>query len=101
MDNGGFVLLDTSAIDKAIDMKDDILKGYHDIGEEYDRIVNTLLKNWQGKGAAAFASTAKKVCENINGIDEVLKTMIDTLIDIKKLYEEVDSKLGEYNRNPQ
>lgn len=101
MDNGEFVLLDTSAIDKAIDMKDDIINKYREIGEEYNRIVNALLQNWQGKGAAAFERDAKTVRENINGIDDILRTMIDTLIDIKKLYEEVDTKLGEYNRNPQ
>ena len=42
MDNDSFVYLDTSAIDKAIDMKDDILNGYRKIGEEYNRIVNSV-----------------------------------------------------------
>jgi len=101
MDNDSFVYLDTSAIDKAIDMKDDILNGYRKIGEEYNRIVDTLLKNWNGKGAEAFDRGAKSVRDNINGIDDVLKTMIDTLIDMKEVYAEIDGKLGEYNRNPQ
>jgi len=99
MDNGGFVLLDTSAIDKAIDMKDDILKEYREIGEEYDRIIKALLDNWKGSGAGAFEADAKTVRENIGGIEDILKIMIDTLIDMRALYREIDTKIGENNRN--
>ena len=58
MDNDSFVYLDTSAIDKAIDMKDDILNGYRKIGEEYNRIV--VEKNTTGKAFEVLYNEERK-----------------------------------------
>ena len=100
MDNGdgGFVLIDTGIIDQAIGMRGDLLRQYNEINTEYDRIVETLLKNWKGSGAQAFRDDATKVRSNIAGIYDILKIMCDTLEDCKYVIRETDAAIGDYNR---
>lgn len=92
-----FVLIDTSLIDKAISQREHLVSEYDAINQEYDRIVNDLLKDWKGKGAVAFKNDAGKVKTNISGIYDMLKIMCDTLEDCKSIIAEVDTSLGEYN----
>ncbi len=94
------VLLDTRAFDDFLNSKDTLLKKYDEINTRYESIVNTLLQDWKGAGAAAFEDDAKMVKANITGIYDILKTMCDTLTDCRKIFEECDKALGEYNRNP-
>jgi len=96
----GYVVLDTKAFDRAIRKKDDLIRVYDEINEDYDRIVNTLLSNWKGRGADAFCVDARTVRTNITGIYDILKIMCDTLTDCKSIFSECDTALGEYNRNP-
>ena len=95
-----YVLLDTKAFDAAIAKKDDLIRQYDEINNEYDRIVNTLLNNWKGRGANAFKKDAQTVKTNIVGIFDILKIMCDTLTDCRAIFAECDTSLGEYNRNP-
>ncbi len=95
-----YVLLDTKAFDQALAKKDDLIRQYDDINTEYDRIVNTLLNNWKGRGANAFKKDAQTVKTNIVGIFDILKIMCDTLTDCRQIFAEVDTALGESNRNP-
>ena len=96
----GFVLLDTDAIDAAISKKEDFLTRYDQINQDYDRIVNTLLDNWKGRGANAFENDANEVRTNLTGIYDILKTMCDVLTDCREIITEVDSAIGNYNREP-
>lgn len=91
------VLIDTSLIDSAINKKEHILSEYNAINDEYDRIINTLLSKWQGKGADAFKRDALRVKSNIAGIYDILKIMCDTLEDCKEIIAEADTALGNYN----
>ena len=100
MKNDGFVLLDTKAIKNALDKKDGLIESYKAINEEYDGIVNDLLKVWKGRGATAFEKDATTVKTNIVGIFEILKVLCDTLTDCVEIFEECDKALGEYNQNP-
>lgn len=100
MSDGGFVVLDTKAFDEAIAKKQDLINSYNALNQEYDRIVNSLLDNWKGRGAAAFQKDAMTVKTNIVGIFDILKIMCDTLSDCKEIFAECDAALGEYNRNP-
>ncbi len=100
MADGGYVLLDTKAFDAVIDQKDSLVQRYDKINTMYDEIVNTLLADWVGRGAAAFKDDANNVKANISGIYDILKIMCDTLVDCRAIFEECDSALGEFNRNP-
>lgn len=95
------ILLDTRAFDKALEMKDTLLKDYDAINKDFDDAVNALLKNWKGRGADAFKKDAQTVRTNIVGLNDILKTMCDMLEDCKDIFAECDSALGEFNRNPQ
>ncbi len=101
MSDGGYVTLDTRAFDSFISQKEAILSRYNEINDDYDSIVRTLLENWIGEGADAFAEDASNVKANIVGIYDILKTMCDTLTDCRQIFEECDTSLGEYNRNPE
>lgn len=101
MSDDAYVVLDTRAFDNAIAKKQDLIRSYNALNQEYDRIVNNLLANWQGRGATAFKKDATTVKTNIVGIFDILKTMCDTLTDCKEIFAECDTALGEYNRNPE
>ena len=79
MKDNGYVVLDTKAFDQALAKKDTLIQSYNELNQEYDRIVNTLLQNWKGRGANAFKKDATTVKTNIVGIFDVLKTMCDTI----------------------
>ena len=95
-----YVCLDTKAFDAAISKKQDLINTYNELNTTYDRIVDELMKNWKGKGAAAFKRDAQTVKTNIVGIFDILKIMCDTLTDCREIFSECDTSMGEYNRNP-
>lgn len=100
MGNAEFVVLDTTALDKAIAKKQELINSYNALNQEYDRIINNLMANWKGRGATAFQKDAMTVKKNIVGIFDILKIMCDTLSDCKEIFAECDASLGDYNRNP-
>ena len=99
MDNE-YVLLDTSAFDRAIAQKEKLRYEYRALNNDYDRIVQELSENWKGRGAEAFKKSAKDIRTNIVSLSEILDTMMQTLIDCKTVFEEYDRELGKYNENP-
>lgn len=100
MDDNEYVVLDTKVIGEAIARKQDLINSYNALNQEYERIVEALLSNWTGRGATAFKKDASTVKTNIVGIFDILKTLCDTMTDCKEIFEECDSGLGEYNRDP-
>lgn len=98
MKDNGYICLDTKSFDAAIAKKESLISKYDTINNEYDRIVNTLMNNWKGKGASAFKKDAQAVKTNIVGIYDILKVMCDTLTDCRTIFAECDTALGEYNR---
>ncbi len=92
--------LDTKAFDAVKDLKDELVADYNKLKDDYDKIISTLLANWEGKGADAFREDATKVKTNIGGIYDILKTMCDTLDDCRTVFAETDSGNGEFCRKP-
>lgn len=92
-----FNVLDTREFDKFIANQGSFVTRYNELSKEYDTIIKTLLNEWKGKGADAFYSDSQKVRTNISGIQEILQTMCDTLIDCEKIYSECDSALKTSN----
>jgi uncharacterized protein YukE len=100
MANNECVTLDTKAFDAVSEAKDKLINDYNKINSDYNDIVNALLQNWEGRGADAFRSDATKVKTNIGGIQDILKTMCDTLTDCRAVFAESDKGMGEYNTAP-
>ena len=88
MEDNGYVVLDTRAFDAAIAMKEDLIRSYDALNTEYDRIVNSLMQDWKGRGAEAFRKDAQTVKTNIIGIYDIMRTMCDTLEDCRTIFAE-------------
>lgn len=95
----GYVTLDTRAFDKFISEQPSLLSKYDELCTEYDRIIADLMVDWKGRGADAFERDSQKVKTNIVGIQDVLKTMCDSLADCREIFAECDTSLGNANRN--
>ncbi|MDR1640966.1 MAG: hypothetical protein LBT59_14825 [Clostridiales bacterium] len=91
--------LDTREFDKFIEIKPKLISKYEALSEKYDEIISTLLNSWKGEGAEAFKEDARKVKSNIVGIQDILQTMCNTLVDSRDIFGECDTSLGEANRN--
>lgn len=100
MSESGFVSIDTRAFDKCIARKDEFIRRYSEIVTDYDAIINRLSENWSGEAANVFFEDARKIRTNIVGIADILSKMCSTMEDIRAVLAEVDSSLGEFNRNP-
>lgn len=92
-----YVTLDTRAFHEAQQKAGTFVQTYQQLNQDYENIVNTLLKNWKGNGADSFYNDAIQIKKNISGIYDILKAMCDTLQDCEKVFEESDKALGDYN----
>ncbi len=92
-------LLDTQAFDNFIISQKSLKERYAAIVRDYDRIVQELLNDWKGKGADAFREDSEKVAANIVGIQDILNTMCDTLLDCRDVFGECDISLGNNNKD--
>lgn len=101
MKDNEYVLLDTRVFDTAAEKKNQFLSTYNKINRDYEAIVIELLQNWKGRGADAFARDAGTVRANLTGIYDILKTMCDALTDCREIFDECDTALAEFNRNPE
>jgi len=94
------VTLDINAFDAVSESKDKLVNDYNKINSDYKDTVITLLNNWEGHGADAFREDSTKIKTNISGIQDILKTMCDTLTDCHAVFAESDKGMGEYNADP-
>jgi uncharacterized protein YukE len=100
MQTQGYNLLDTSKFDAFINARASLISEYNDINQRFSSIVQNLSNNhWRGQGADAFADDAQQVRTNINGIQDILRTMCDTLIDCRTVFGECDSALRNANES--
>ena len=99
MSDSRLVLLKTRAFSDFINARTQLLGDYEDIKTAYDSIVKDLLANWQGRGADAFSVDSAEAKANLNGLFDILKTMCDTLIECRDVFEECDTRLGQSNRS--
>jgi uncharacterized protein YukE len=92
--------LDTNSFDDFFSNKERLVQEYDEINSEYDRIVSTLLENWDGLGAAAFKKDASEIKTNITSIFDTLQSMFNVLTDCYTTFQECDTSLGKFNRDP-
>jgi uncharacterized protein YukE len=95
----GYNTLDTRAFDNFIYEKSSLISTYNGLCEEYNSIVSTLYDAWKGRGAEAFESDTQKVKTNLIGVQDILKTVCDILIDCRAVFGECDTSLGSLNRD--
>ena len=94
------IVIDTASFDAVTATRTELITEFNRINEEYERIVQDLLVNWQGFGAHAFRRDADRVRTNIGGIYDILKIMCDTLTDCREVIGIVDSQIGAVNADP-
>jgi uncharacterized protein YukE len=100
MSNAAVRVIDTNAFHDVMSMREELLKEYDQINTDFDTIRDTLLSNWKGKGADEFKMDAVNVKRNIGGINVVLKTMSDTLLDCLDEIKNTDNESGDVCRQP-
>jgi len=92
--------LDTRSFDAVMNTRAELVREYNRIDNEINRIINRLLQDWNGQGADAFRADADRVRTNIGSIQDILKTMTDTLLDCREIIGMTDRQLGDVNSDP-
>ena len=98
MSNNNGVVIDVATIDKVLAMRNSMLRDLMSVTTQYDRVTAALLKEWKGKGAAAFKKDAESLRVNFASLYDLAKSMFDTLEDVREIYIECDADLAEYCR---
>jgi len=96
-ENNECILHDTKIIKNAMAKKEDFITRYDDIRERYRETINTLLENWKGEGADAFAYDTNIIGKNINNLYDILRAMSDMLQDCVDMLEKKSNSLKAYN----
>ena len=99
MGNSEFRRADIGKLESFVSQSEEAIQEFSNIIDEFDRINNTLLKNWEGEAKAAYGKMAVHITEKIKGIKEILDTINDKMLkDIIEQYNTLDKDLGEQNR---
>lgn len=97
-----FVSADISKISKFEEDSVEAIAEFNSIKEEFNSINSVLLDKWEGQGSVAYKTETDHILEEIGNIKIVLDEINNSAIkDIKDIYLELDSALGDFNRNPQ
>lgn len=98
---GDYISADIGALEAFIQKSQDAVKTFTSIKDDFKTINDTLLKTWKGEGADAYKQEVDHIMENVGGIEEILKSINEGVInDIKNTYNQLDKELGEFNLNP-
>ena len=62
-------------------------------------MIHTVLENWKGEGADAFAEDTNIIGKNINNLYDILRAMSDMLQDCVDMLEKKSSALQTYNES--
>ena len=101
MANTAFVSADIEKLVQFEKDSADAIKEFNAIKSKFEKVNDTLLKNWDGEGAEAFQYETDHILEKIGSIEDVLKTLNEGVIkDIKDAYLKLDDELAEFNKNP-
>lgn len=96
-----FIIADIGKLERFVTESEEAIKEFASIRNEFDRINNRLLSNWEGSGKDSYEYVAKNITQKIGGIKEVLDVINNTVVkDVIEKYKKVDKDLGDYNRNP-
>ena len=100
MSDEKFVKADIVKLERFVTQSQEAINEFNNIRNEFDRINNVLLSQWEGKGKESYQQVARHITENIGGIKDILDTINNNVLqDIIDQYNKVDDELGEYNRN--
>ncbi len=97
---GAFIEADIGKLEAFVDQSDDVITEFGNIKTEFNNINSTLLSKWEGNGADEYKFETDHILENLQNIKDVLDGMNETLNNIISSYNELDSELGEFNKNP-
>ena len=96
-----YVCINTKEIDRALYLLGVKNSRLATLLWQYDVIVETVNRNWEGKAADTFVKDAKGIRSNLGDISELLKTLNDIVAECRQVIDACDKSLGEFNRDPQ
>lgn len=100
MGNTQFVKADIGKLESFVSESEEAIREFGQIKKEFRRINDTLLKNWEGNGKAAYKQVSDHITEKIGDIEKILTTINDNVLkDIISEYKKIDKELGDYNRH--
>lgn len=95
-----FVRADIGKLESFVSESEEAIHEFGEIKNEFRRINETLLKQWEGSGRAAYKQVSDHITEKISDIETILTTINDNVLkDIIAEYKKVDKELGDYNRH--
>ena len=100
MSDSGFVRADIGKLESFVGQSQEAITEFAAIRQEFDRINQTLLSNWEGSGKTSYKQVADHITEKVGNIKDVLDIINDNVLkDVIDSYHKVDNELGEYNRH--
>lgn len=95
-----FVRADIGKLESFVSESEEAIREFGEIKKEFRRINDTLLRQWDGSGKAAYKQVSDHITEKIADIETILTTINDNVLkDIIAEYKKVDKELGAYNRH--
>lgn len=96
----GFVKADLTKVESFVEGSKKAIKEFSDIRDEFDRINNTLLSEWEGEGKVKFAQVAYHITEKVGDIQGTINEINDNVVnDLINQYNDIDKNLADYNNN--
>jgi uncharacterized protein YukE len=98
---GAFVEANIEKLEQFVSQSAESITEFQAIKDKFNDINSTLLSKWKGEGADAYKKETDHILEKIGSLKDVLNTLNDEVISsIISNYNELDSALGEFNKNP-
>lgn len=85
--------LDTVDFDSTIQSYKDYIGQFRHLSDEIDRIIDDLLKEWEGEGKKEFEKDCKQVQTNLKDITDIMYDIRDALIVAQEQYVSADLAL--------
>ncbi len=95
-----FKRVDIAKLESFVTESAEAITEFSKIREEFNRINNTLMQNWDGMGKSAFSEVAQYITEKVGDIQGILTEINENVLkDLIEQYNAVDRDLAEYNNN--
>lgn len=100
MSDYAFIKADIGKLESFVSESEEAIREFAAIRNEFDRINQTLLSNWQGSGKASYKNLSDHIAEKVGNIKDVLDIINNNVLkDVIEKYHSIDAELGEYNRH--
>lgn len=98
---GAFIEADIEKLENFVSQSAEAVSEFKSIKEKFNQINSELLVSWKGNGADAYKKETDHILEKIGSLKEILDTINeDILSDVIEIYNQLDSDLAEFNKNP-